>query len=279
MRIEQHYNLFGYRFTFRTNYARAAELIANLYAGRTESRDTPNEKVYALMREVGERGEEQWILDLPGPPPHTKPSLGDCLAGLEASISINFSRQNQALHVVHGGVVYGPEGGILISGHSGAGKTTLSLALATRGLLVGGDDLAVLDSSSNLIEPIPRCFHIDEKSASLLAAIGLPLPADALRDQFVTPGHLGVAELPPAHIRFAFMLEPERRSVPELVPQTQAQMASALLKQTGRGFFSNIEGVHAMARLVGDCRCYRLWSGELEATVEAVMRVVSGQAV
>jgi hypothetical protein len=81
-------------------------------------------------------------------------------------------------------------------------------------------------------------------------------------------------EPPPARPRFVFLLEPERRQAPSIVPETQAQAASALLMQTGRGRFSDLEGVRAIARLTGAARCFRLWSGDLASTTGAVLELV-----
>jgi hypothetical protein len=253
-------------------------LFADLYSGRADSTGGASGNVYELWRRAGADGEAQLTIQVPGVHVQIKPSFGDCLAGVEAAIATDLSRSSNGLHVIHGAVVYGPGGDILLSGCSGAGKTTLSLALAARGLRVGGDDIAVLDPSSNLLEPVPRCFHLDERSVALLDRMGLALPEEAVREQFVTPQLLGVVRPPPACIRFAFLLESERATAPKLVPQTQAQMASALLKQTGRGHFTDIEGVRAMARLAGRCRCYRAWSGDLGATADAVLRIVRGGA-
>jgi hypothetical protein len=108
----------------------------------------------------------------------------------------------------------------------------------------------------------------------MLAGLGLRLPPDALADQFVTPAHIGVAQLRLTRPRFVFLLEPERLAAPRLQPETQAQAASVLLMQTGRGRFSDLEGVRTMAALVGATRCYRCWSGELGATAEAVLDLV-----
>ena len=273
MKIEQTYNLFGHRFTFRTNQARAAQLFADLYAGRTDTGGDSPGSVYELLRRAGANGEVQWTIEVPGMYVQIKPSLGDCLAGVEAAIANDLCHSSAGLHVIHGALVYAPEGDLLITGRSGAGKTTLSLALAARGLRVGGDDITVLDPATGLVEPVPRCFHLDEQSVALLAGMGLSLPEDALRDQFVTPGLLGVFQPPPARVRFAFFLEAERVAAPRLVSETQAEMVSALLKQTGRGRFTDLEGIHAMAGLIGRCRCYRVWAGELGATAEAVLRV------
>jgi hypothetical protein len=273
MIFEQRYSLFGYRFSFRTDVPRAAELFSRLYAGRADYRREATANLYQLFHCPGGAADEQWRIEVPGLAFHAKPTLGDCLYSIEASISGDVTRYDHGLHFVHCAVVYAEQGDILLTGDSGVGKTTLSLALAARGLRVGGDDLAVLNPVDGLLQPYVRCFHIDALSAELLAGLGLELPADALRDQFVTPFDLGVAELPPSRPRFVFLLEPERRQAPLIVPETQAQAASALLMQTGRGRFSDLEGLRAIARLAGAARCFRLWSGDLASTTGAVLEL------
>lgn len=275
MTIAQGYKLFGYRILIRTDSARAAELFAALYAGREDNSSEAAAGIYELWRPSGGEETGEWMIRVPGPPPHGKPSFGEAIAAVEATISSDVARHPHGLHVVHGGVVYGPEGDLLLSGNSGAGKTTLSLALATRGLRVGGDDMSMLDPVSGVCVPHPRCFHIDERSAGMLAELGLGLPADGLRDQFVTPGDLGLPSPPAARIRFVFLLEPERLAAPRIVPETQAQAASRLLLQTGRGHFRDMDGVRAMSRFVGEAQCYRLWSGALGETVREVAHIAT----
>lgn len=271
MIIERRFTLFGYRILFRTNVARAAELLSALYVGREDDSFADPAGVYELWHRDQA---PEWTIDVPGPGLHSKASFGESISSLEAAITADLTRYPHGLHVVHGGVVYGPTGDLLLSGNSGAGKTTLSLGLVTRGLRVGGDDMSVYDPGADLYIPHPRCFHIDERSAELLAGIGLVLPVEGMRDDFLTPGDLGLAIPPPARVRFVFLLEPERLAAPRVEPETQAQAASRLLLQTGRGAFTDMEGVRAIARLTGGARCYRVWSGELGATVEAITKVL-----
>lgn len=270
MRIEQAYSLFGYRFLFRTNQPKAAELIAGLYRGCSQEDRGPVETAYELLKT-----DDGWSIRRPGAAPEPKGSLLQSLNAVEAAICNDIVSQDNARHFIHCAVVYGPRGDALISGVSGAGKTTLSLALAARGLRVGGDDIAVLDPSSDSVESIPRPFHLDARSLELLGIEGLRFPESVFSHDFVTPADLGVPAPPPAKIRFAFILESERAANPNLVPRTQAQMAVELLMETGRGHHSDMDGVHAIARLVGRCRCYRVWSGDLAATADAVFGVLS----
>ncbi len=274
MILERRYNLFGHRATFRTNHPRAAELLAGLYTGRTDETEPASGNLYELLHDPEEQPGAQWSIAVPGLAAHPKPTLGECLYGIEASLAGDVTKHDHGFFSIHGGVLYTPAGGLLLSGYSGAGKTTLTLALAARGLRVGGDDLALLDPANCLLHPVPRCFHIEGRTAELVAALGLHLPEDALRDQFVTPHDLGATELPPVHARFVFLLEPERLDQPRIVVETQAQAASALLLQTSRARFPDLQAVRTVANLTAGARCFRLWSGDLGATADAVLNVL-----
>ncbi|MEQ1898447.1 MAG: hypothetical protein ABL971_13775 [Vicinamibacterales bacterium] len=271
MILERRYNLFGYRATFRTNHARAEALLSGLYVGKADGNERGPLNLYELLHRPEAPVGEQWAIAVPGLAAHSKPTLGEAMFGIEASMAGDVARYDHGLFIVHGAVVYTPQGALLLSGFSGSGKTTLSLALAARGFALGGDDMALLDPSTGLIEPHPRCFHIDPPTDRLVEELGLHLPADALRDRFVTPWDLGVASLPPARVRAVFLLESERVAAPRIVPESQAEAASALLLQVGRGRFSDVEAVRHVAAMTGSARCFRVWSGELGASVDAVL--------
>jgi hypothetical protein len=276
---EHRYNLFGYRFSFCTNVPRASDLVAQLYVGRGDTTARTDVPTFRLLHDPDQDHEEEWRVDAPGVTALPKPTFGDAMYAVEACITGELTRFQHVQHVVHGGVVYGPEGDLLLTGNSGAGKTTLSLALTSRGLRVGCDDMAMLDPSSGQLQPHPRCFHIDDRSAGLLAELGVSLPPEALRDQFVIPADLGVEQLLPARLRFVFLLESERLEEPKIVPETQANAVATLLMQTGKGQFSGLEGVQAMTLLVGSASCFRLWSGDLQDTVNAVCELADPSAI
>lgn len=273
----QAYNVFGHRFVFRCEDVDAAQRVDTLYgAFRDESSST--ELTYQLLRGDAEGEGHGWSAHLPDGEVKTAPLLQDALYSVEVGICAEVMANTGSRHGIHGAVVYGPNGDLLISGVSGAGKTTLSLALAARGLRVAGDDAALLDPETYLIEALPRPFHLDDTSVRLLEEMGLKLPEEGWNYRFVTPADLGVVNPPPARIRFVFLLEPERGDKPVLTPRTQAEMTAALLMETGRGDFSDVEGVRALSGLIGRAESYRVRSGQLAQTVDAIVRIVSGRS-
>ena len=269
----QGYSLFGYRFAFRSQEPKAAHRLDSLYSAfRDESAGC--EATYELLHNAPE--EESWSAHMPDGEVKTAPLLQDALYWVEVGVCAEIMANTNGRHGIHGAVVYGPNGDLLISGVSGAGKTTLSLALAARGLRVAGDDAALLDPETHLIEALPRNFHVDEHSRDLLEEIGLKLPEEGWKYRFVTPADLGVVNPPPARIRFVFLLEAERGDQPVLTRQTQAEMTAALLMETGRGDFTDVEGVRALSGLIGEAESYRVRSGELADTTDAIVKIAAG---
>ena len=273
----QAYNVFGHRFVFRCEDVNAARRVDTFY-GAFRDEAAASEAAYQLLRsDAGVEG-EGWSAHLPDGEVKTAPLLQDALYSVEVGICAEVMANTGSRHGIHGAVVYGTNGDLLISGVSGAGKTTLSLALAARGLRVAGDDAALLDSETYLIDALPRPFHLDDTSVQLLEEMDLKLPEEGWKYRFVTPADLGVVNPPPARIRFVFLLEPERGDQPLVTPQTQAEMTAALLMETGRGDFTDVEGVRALSGLIGQAESYRVRSGQLAATADAIVRIVSGRA-
>jgi len=69
-------------------------------------------------------------------------------------------RLQTGIFFFHGATVSIGDNGVLLSGSKGAGKSTLSLALAARGHGFLGDEIACIDRNSGLVLPFPRAVSI-----------------------------------------------------------------------------------------------------------------------
>lgn len=81
--------------------------------------------------------------------------------------------------MLHGGVVSSDGGGIILSGPSSTGKTTLVLELVRRGLGYLSDDVAPLGRESRLLAPFPKSAAVREGTLALLGLdplLGSPSP-------------------------------------------------------------------------------------------------------
>jgi hypothetical protein len=68
------------------------------------------------------------------------------------TLALMESLRERALYPLHAAALAGPRGGVLVSGASGTGKSTLALALVAAGLDYLGDDLAFLRDGGNGVE-------------------------------------------------------------------------------------------------------------------------------
>src|ERR1051326_8329416 len=85
--------------------------------------------------------------------------------------------------VMHAGAVVRDGRVLLLPAGSGAGKTTLTLALRARGWLPLTDDLCALQTgeAARAALPCQRCCHLSEASRALLAAQGISLEGPVAR--------------------------------------------------------------------------------------------------
>ncbi len=85
--------------------------------------------------------------------------------------------QVQDAVVLHSAAVTRRGRALLLVGHSGQGKTTLTTELVRRGWGFLSDDFAAL-TASGFVRPLPRRVNLTEETVRLL---GLPLPTETLR--------------------------------------------------------------------------------------------------
>lgn len=128
---------------------------------------------------------------------------------IDAATATAMALQPQLLFL-HGAVLHRDGRAIVVSGLSGAGKTTTALALADAGWALGGDEVFGFDPDAVTADPVPR---------AVLARTGghLPFSADARsspRRLVVLPSAL-VAPLPLTHVLLlrSFGAEPAVRVV------------------------------------------------------------------
>jgi hypothetical protein len=198
-------------------------------------------------------------------------SLAEALDIAEREICTRILENRQDVMWMHGATIAGPSGAALICGDSGAGKTTLALALAPRGFEVWSDDLSMMDPRAGETRALPRCFHLDDRSRRLLRQAGLQLPGG--RHGFVTPADLGVDPTPASNIRLIVFLLPgaESSDPPRLEQLSHAETVVELLRNyVGIGDYTPQESLKALGWLVSGAACYRLSRGGIVETAGLV---------
>jgi len=272
--VTAHFRVLDYRFGIRSDSALALRLLHRLYPSVVTEASAVSTDTFSLQRRDAEQG-RQWEVRVADQSRHIGSSLGNALNSLEYEICLRTIANHPDLIALHGATVLtGGGAAAFISGPSGAGKTTLSLALAARGYRLGGDDVALLDPRSGTIRPVPRCFHLDARSRRLLRNLPLPMPEEALRYAFMTPADLGVTETGAFPVRLIVFLGrgPGRR--PQLTALSQAEMIVRLLSESPRGAHSANEIMAALRPLVSAAACCQLLGGRLSDTVDAMVTLL-----
>lgn len=262
------FDIFGYHFGFTTPSAIARRLVGRLYQAFTCTGSETPEAVFGL-RSICRGAARVWRVSLGVQPLVDCPSLSDALQLLEYEICSRVIAAPGRV-ILHGATVFTRAGAAFIAGASGAGKTTLALALAVRGYRFGGDDIAFLDPRSGAVQPLPRCAHLDARAWGLLRDAGLRVPSDSIRYNFVTPADLGATSVAATSVRQIIHLSRGTDALPRFEPVTQAETGVVLLSEAGWSGLGATEALVSMQRFTGGATCLRLSRGQLPATVSAL---------
>jgi hypothetical protein len=269
---DDRFRIYGFPFRFRTNHPDARRCIARLYQ-RFRAVSGIETAVEAVL-EGDQIGGFRWLL---GESAGTTSDLPGALWSLEAALCQTIIQSQRRCMAVHASAIYAGDSATLLVGRSGAGKTTLSLALARRGLAVATDDVALVEPETLNVFPIPRCFHLDSRSVALLEADGLRFPPSWKRFSFMVPSDLGVQAIRPCRAQLLIFLSGPRAEQPLFTAISQAEMVARLLSETGQGPLEDPEIIRGLCLLAGGASCYSLIPGPLAQTADALASLVLRQ--
>jgi hypothetical protein len=260
------FDILGCRVGIATRSRLVQRLVRRLYGNYTDTAAGQPETVLQINT-ISQDGNRLWTLAAERDPISSDANLGSVLNRLEYEICRRVIERRRDLIMLHGALVSRDGAALFISGESGAGKTTLSMALSTRGFHVETDDVALFEASSTTFHPIPRCFHLDSRSKRLLRETGVQIPEASGRHSFVTPADLQACGSRGPTPDTLIALSPARSDSPALVPLTQAEMTGLLMRESAWGRQSGGEVLTAVIRLTRRARCYQLTMGSLDASV------------
>jgi hypothetical protein len=264
--------VFGFRFTVVTASTTARTLIRRLYQGFEDDGAPEHAPAFGLDRASPSR--DSWYVLIDG----ATASEEQCLSGLtlrqamwqlDYAVCLRILAHRPDLMALHGATLWaGPEL-VVMTGASGAGKTTLALALAARGYGVAGDDLAFVEPRGGAIQAVPRCFHLDNHSWQFVNEAQLALAGCTRRHQVITPADLGLHSRP-APLARLLVLSRGTEPAPRLEPISQAEAAIELLSQLRWPAGTMGDTLLALPRMLHETACARVTAGEFHATVALI---------
>lgn len=194
------------------------------------------------------------------------------IAQLEWLVMVHAHELSSGRALFHGAALARGETVVLLTGDSGAGKTTLTLGLMQRGWLPLTDDVVVVDRETLRISAFPRCFHLDRHTASrvvdrsLLEWLGST--AAGGNEEYARPLRWATQSPSPACL---VSVERPADGPSQSSPITFAEAASRLLASTLTNQLSNRERVAVVARMAATARrCVRLTNGDLDGALDLI---------
>lgn len=172
--------------------------------------------------------------------------------------------------------------GVILAGDSGHGKSTLATALVMRGWGYLCDEFALVRASNLNLIPYPRAICLKKPSYPIIEKLGW---APQAPPQFLkgAKGHVGFVN-PLAHDprslgrpclpRYILFPRYVPGAVPSLDPMSRAEAALELHRVCFNLFACDRVGTNVLAELVRGAECFRLTSGEIQATCDLLERSV-----
>lgn len=271
-----HYDLNGFHaaITVADPHIRAAIRHSLIGFAPVEATAGADATHYALVCDAS----GEWTVLKTGAPVYHTSTLADALLSLEWHLVTDMLTYRRDLFHLHGAALLAPGGAssLLILGASGSGKTTLTLGLMARGFLPYADDVSLIEPTTLEPHTLRRTFHVDARTRALVEKLPDPPTWDydaAPPGCFLPPAWADH----PAPIRFVLFPTLRPDAAPTVTYLTVPSSAAALLPFSTTLGNDPAFALSVAARLTAQASCFDLSTGDLDATVRLVKRLVEQQ--
>lgn len=176
---------------------------------------------------------------------------------------------------LHAGLVHDDDGGILLLGSPGAGKSTLALVLIGAGYKYGSDDVTLINPDGTVVG-LPLAPGVKEGSWAIARDLGIQLTEPA---QMRPDGrHVRFAKIEPekivpsGSIQTIISLHRKDRVSAELRPMSSHEALGELLRESrSTSGTCSVETMGALARLVRDAVAFHLHYAEATEAAQLIV--------
>lgn len=196
---------------------------------------------------------------------------GECLFLLEKDLTIELQKQRRELYFLHAAALRYNQHGLLLVGRSGGGKSTTCWGLLQHGCHYLSDELAPIDLQNLTIQPYPHALCLKTEPPA-----GYALPTTAVRTEATL--HIPVTAMPnipimqPVTVSTVVFIEHVGPEHTATLSQISSAEASALLyAQALNPLCHPSDGLDAAMGIAAQCRCLRMTTGELRASIELLL--------
>ena len=185
--------------------------------------------------------------------------------------------------VVHAAVLERGGRAVVLPGPPGAGKSTLTAALALRGWRLLSDELTMVSPDDLSLTPLPRPVSLKNESIELIrrfepqAVLGPPAhdTAKGTVAHMRPPGDAVARAAEPARARWIVFPRWQAGAPATLEPRTHAQSGIDLAKNSFNYSVLGRTGFELLTATLDRCACYDFSYGALEDAVDAFERLAS----
>jgi len=181
---------------------------------------------------------------------------------------IQWFLERDGFQIVHAGSVGFSHGGVILTGRSGAGKSTSTVSCLDSDLLLAGDDYVLLSGSDPIrVYSIYNCVNLDAKSVSLIDILGDKdiQPYENRIDKALYYLHRSfpnkfILEFP---LKAIVVSQVMGKGITQLAPISRAQALTALAPTSlFQGVVNKREAFPRLSRIVKQIPCYQLSIGQ-----------------
>lgn len=208
------------------------------------------------------------------------------LPHIEGAVNLCIARYMPRHLLLHAAALTRNGIGVMLPGGPGFGKTTLAAALTARGWKYASDEFAMIDDRHGMLVPYPKALSIKAGSFELLRADDVPVESAACFDR----ADKGAIRLMPARAfrndaiastsRIGLVVFPtlEPGCDPIVTPMTQAEAVFEMSRRCFNLLRYRSRAIEILADIARSARCYRVRTGDLEATCDVMNRLAGPAA-
>ncbi len=194
------------------------------------------------------------------------PDIADLLRQAVWDLHAHVHRKARDFVFVHSGAVSRDGDALLLPAHMDAGKSSLTLALLTRGWDYLSDELGAIDPITTNAFPFPKLISIDPETLDMFPGLEGRLEDRAglsahLPDRYVRPSDVDAALAAAAPARWLVFPTPDFSGDPRLTPLPSAEATRRLAENSMNLYRYADRGIVLLTRVAAGAEAFELSGG------------------